>query len=507
MHARLTVEVLDHVFIPMRDGTELCARLTKPKKPGRYPGVLIRTPYGRFADEHYATHGYAVCCVDARGTGASSGEYDYYNIRAGRYDGHDLVEWLAAQEFCTGAVGTCGGSALGAYQLLTAATRPPHLRAMAVDVAMLDFYDDQWYPGGVLRLENRLGWVAGTERRAAVAALDGEKPADAATAAKLGALRRARLAREATVRRAVSPDPNWAQPYFTAPVRTSVWDEIDLTPRLDAAEVPILHSGVLFDHFGPGTLKAYRRQAGRLKHLVMRPGSLGFAGPTGDHPLAEMNLAWFDHHLKGQPLRFTSGEWHYCTGTEEWLVDETSAPAGARTWQLTAAGGLTADSPGPAETVELKHDPTAPVVSEANLTDFGPFVAQPGVALFATAPLPEPLMVRGRPRLRLAVRTEMPDANLLVRFLADTGDGRWRQLNFGARRLALRDSLAELKPAPRGETVTAELEIWPVCHTFTPGTRLGLAVSLSDFPFFENSPHAGTLAVLTGGASRLDLQP
>ena len=42
-------------------------------------------------------------------------------------DGHDVVEWLAAQDWCTGQVGSFGGSQAGFAQNLLASQAPPSL--------------------------------------------------------------------------------------------------------------------------------------------------------------------------------------------------------------------------------------------------------------------------------------------------------------------------------------------------------------------------------------------
>ncbi len=53
----------EHVLIPMRDGTELVASITRPAGDGPFPTILARTPYdrtGQRADaEQRARPGYA----------------------------------------------------------------------------------------------------------------------------------------------------------------------------------------------------------------------------------------------------------------------------------------------------------------------------------------------------------------------------------------------------------------------------------------------------------------
>ena len=60
-------------------------------------------------------------------------------------DGYDTVEWIAAQSWCDGNVGTIGGSYAGATQYRLAPTRPPHLRAMYVRESSADYWAEWVY--------------------------------------------------------------------------------------------------------------------------------------------------------------------------------------------------------------------------------------------------------------------------------------------------------------------------------------------------------------------------
>ena len=64
-------------------------------------------------------------------------------------DGYDAVEWLAAQPWCTGAVGMWGISYGGFTSIQVAKLRPPHLRAIVPIQATDDRYlTDVHYVGG-----------------------------------------------------------------------------------------------------------------------------------------------------------------------------------------------------------------------------------------------------------------------------------------------------------------------------------------------------------------------
>ena len=87
--------------------------------------------------------------VDCRGTGASEGiTQDEYTLREQR-DGHDAVEWCAAQPWCDGHVNMIGISYGGFTSLQVASHAPPHLTS----IVPIDFTDDRYtddchYRGG-----------------------------------------------------------------------------------------------------------------------------------------------------------------------------------------------------------------------------------------------------------------------------------------------------------------------------------------------------------------------
>ena len=102
-------------------------------------GDLELIPYGkdnwrRNADtrrgEWFAARGYALVRIDVRGTGSSGGvALDEYS-EAETEDGVEAVAWLAAQRWCTGAVGMWGIS-YGAFTAIQVAKRrPPALKAI-----------------------------------------------------------------------------------------------------------------------------------------------------------------------------------------------------------------------------------------------------------------------------------------------------------------------------------------------------------------------------------------
>src|SRR5262249_12494175 len=112
------VRVVRDVFVPMRDGVSLAGNLYLPVDVGRFPALLMYTPYlkdgpgGRgpveVVQESLARRGYACLTLDMRGFGASEGRAGPPFSPIERRDGFDALEWVAAQSWCTGKTGMWG---------------------------------------------------------------------------------------------------------------------------------------------------------------------------------------------------------------------------------------------------------------------------------------------------------------------------------------------------------------------------------------------------------------
>src|ERR1700751_2409360 len=119
------------VAMKTRDAVTLHADIYRPKADGKFPVILMRTPYdksvGWAAAPAYqiAAHGYIVIVQDVRGRYTSEGEF--YPFRHESADGYDAVEWAAALPYSNGKVGMMGGSYVRATQMLAAISTPPHL--------------------------------------------------------------------------------------------------------------------------------------------------------------------------------------------------------------------------------------------------------------------------------------------------------------------------------------------------------------------------------------------
>ena len=145
-----------NVHATMGDGVQLAVDVYRPKQgQGPWPVIFAYSPFQkeRFFEsakpEFYCAEGYVCVQAAERGSGFNAGKFEFHGARAAR-DGYELVEWIAAQPWCSGQVAMMGASGYGVMAWLTACLNPPHLKALVV-LATTDNYRGLCYPGGVLR--------------------------------------------------------------------------------------------------------------------------------------------------------------------------------------------------------------------------------------------------------------------------------------------------------------------------------------------------------------------
>ena len=297
--------------VAMRDGVNLATDVYRPDRPGKYPAILVRTPYKKdlssLAYKYYARRGYVVAIQDCRGRFASEGAWEPF-INEGR-DGYDAIEWLASQPFCDAKVGMIGASYCGYVQWFAAAERPPHLVTIIPNVTPPDPFYNFPYEYGAFNLQNVIWWyeVLKTDATDDISGTKLKTLIDKRYHKQLKQLPvidldKAVLGRE---------DPNWRK-WIEHSTDDAYWQMIDFHSRLDKVNIPVFHQSGWFDGDGIGSKLNYARMTA-LGHanqkLTLGPwGHTDVAtrtheghdfGPEALRDLPRDYLRWFDFWLKG----------------------------------------------------------------------------------------------------------------------------------------------------------------------------------------------------------------
>jgi putative CocE/NonD family hydrolase len=487
--------------IPMRDGIHIAADVYLPPADQRpAPAVVFGTPYDKsdpslnaLEAELYQQAGYVAVVYDVRGRGKSEGEWRAFVNDA--QDGHDVVEWVAAQPWCTGAVGVSGLSYGGWITWATASQRPPHLQAMISTSAAGRWMQEIPYTYGCFQLYFA-NWVAAVERR-----LAGNASFDVHAAL--------RTLPVDDIEQLIDPAGQTWRDMLDHDTLDELWQGLRWDDRYHELDVPVLHvtgwhdrediQGAFhhYEHMVSASPAADRQWliVGPWSHVMCRWPANAYGGQTYDRSASvdmhRVHLRFFDRFLRGEDngvdaeprLRL------FDTGADRWDTSDRGTTETAL--YPTADGGLRLDSAPDEGTRGYHYDPADPptygfdvdVIWEPPL-DLEQLVGRDDVLRFSSEPLERPLTVSGWSFLELRATTDGDDTDWFANLADVRPDGRWVRVAGGCLRASYRDSLTTPEPVPAGEPVRYRVELTPALHTFQPGHRIGLLVASAEFPWF-----------------------
>jgi len=505
------------VPVPMRDGVRLSANVFRPAAPGRYPTILVRTPYNKGAGispnyEPFVEHGYAVVVQDVRGRYASEGIFR--PLEQEPDDGDDTLNWIARQPWSDGKIGMMGGSYLGIAQWKVATLNNPHLKAIFPSVSGCDDYRDRFYsPGGAMKLGQRLLWMSENLRAPHF------HPDFSQFVLHLP------LATSDVA--ATGQTSEMFQEVVAHPVYDSFWKERSVREQLDKIRVPVFSVGGWFDNFVESDLDAYERLQkhtgvnriliGPWPHNMMSKLDVDF-GPDALTPLRGIQMQWFDQFLKGKdtPLLSEAPVRVFMMGANAWREAHIWPPPArqmrfyleSRGQANTFAGdGRLALSAPVAERTDPAdhfvfdpHDPVPTVGGAAccnpKVFPWGPRDQRPveqrrDVLVYSTAPLHRDIEVIGPVRVVLYAATSARDTDFTAKLVDVFPDGRAQNLTDGILRLRYRKSLESPELARPGETCRLTIDAGVTGNVFLKGHRIRVEISSSNFPRFDRNPNTG----------------
>lgn len=468
-------------WIPMRDGKRLSADVYLPPGDGPWPIILIQTPYNknvyRASGLPLDTEDYGFVIVDWRGYWGSILAASPDATRG--EDGYDTVEWIAAQSWSDGNVGTWGASALGVAQFDTAREQPPHLKACVPIVSSFQVHYQQYFKGGVLREE----YVRFLDLYYGIGEL-----------------------------------------LLSHPTFDEYWWTVELlTDETRSINVPMFIQGGWFDLDTPNVISAFQKLSARSARgvrddhrLLIGPwthsgvdqadqGELSYPEATG--AAARASLEFFDFWLRdtgdgipNPPIAY------FDLGSHTWARTSVWPPASTveASLYLHEDGVLRLKASTATESWrEFPYDPLdpSPTWGGSNLNnDIAPtgprdqrvmVESRDDVLTYTSRTFAADATIAGPIEAVLYVSSDQLDSDFMVRVTDVYPDGRSMLVVDGARRGRLRDGYGLERLMEPGEIYEIVVPIPDTSITIPAGHRIRIDITSSNYPRFDANPNDG----------------
>jgi hypothetical protein len=571
--------------ITMSDGTVLSANVYYPTDSktgdaatGSFPVILTQTPYGKDdgsvggssslaelagQSTYLVERGYIQVVADVRGTGGSEGQWGLFDPVQGT-DGATLVKWAAALPHSDGDVGLLGASYLGIDQFATAVDAgAAHVKAMFPIISGNDLYRDTAFAGGFPDIEFDsfyLGLTAGLNLL--LPASEGNSDALSAETSHINDL----SAFDATQLEQVETggDEAYDQTYWGAR------NPVNQIGKIVKDGIPAFLVGGWYDLFQRGELLNYSSFQNAWDHkpllapmqpnqpvtpkyqLIQGPWYHVTAGDGLDYhglDLDGVELAWFDHWLKGIDTGITDTTTplhleNLATGKYEDVSRYPLNQATPKTYYLQRQSGLSTVKPGassstdelvftgseiPCTTSTEQWAAGAGVlatsffgISDPCTQNSNPSQIGPGTQSYTTAPFKQATTLAGPIGATLYATSTTSDTEWVVQVSDVAPNGTATPLTSGlleGNQRALESSMtwyaadgnpllpyhpytkATQTPVLAGRVTRYDVEVFPTYDTLAPGHRLRVTIATSDFP--HAIPYSTQLPNLVGGVYQL----
>jgi putative CocE/NonD family hydrolase len=519
-----SVREIENSWIPMPDGVRLAARIWLPESAQQHavPAIFNYCPYfsrlfTRLGDDtrfpYYAAHGYACVRVDIRGSGDSDGKPIDEYVKQEQDDGVEIIKWIAAQPWCSSAVGMEGISWSGFSSLQVAARRPPALKAIITHCSTDDRYaDDAHYKGGCI-VNDMFGW--GTE----FLAIQG-KPSDPEITGQ-------DRWRERWLERLNAVEFNLGT-WLTHLQRDVFWKHASVIQDYNQITCPVYTIG--------GWVDGYKNSVFRLLSGLKVPCK-GLVGPwTHIYPhtgvpgpaigYLDEALRWWNHWLKGiatgimdEPrlrvwMQYKSAQPDEANVPGRWVAEDSwpsqrieprryflnsshrldhsgSAEERLQVLPLQTVGGASGNwcPSGAGTSKDLRID----LPLDQRIDDARSIV-------FDSVPLTEHFEILGAPVLNLSLAVDKPVAFIAVRLNEIRPTGESSRVTYGILNLCQRESNEDPTLLEPGRRYKVQLRLDNVAHRFERGNAIRVAISTTYWPLIVPSPEPVVLSLFSGSS-------
>jgi putative CocE/NonD family hydrolase len=550
--------------IPMRDGVKLFTAVYVPKDDSKpYPILMMRTPYsvGPYGADQYrdqlgpsalfGKEGYIFVYQDVRGRWMSEGQF--VNMRPHNpgktartdvdesTDTFDTIEWLLKSvKNHNGKVGTWGISYPGFYVAAGMIDAHPALKAASPQAPINDwFVGDDFHHNGVLFLPHCFNFMANFGRpmpqpttRFPYLRFDHGTPDGYDFFLKMGPLA------NADKKHFKGQVAFWNEA-MSHGTYDEFWKARNLRPHLKGIKPAVLTVGGWFDAENLfGALETYRNVEKQspdhpANTLVMGPwvhggwsrgdgdklGDVKFNAKTSHYYREQIELPFFEYHLKGKGTWKPPEAWVFETGTNVWRKHDAWPPreSEAKTLYFQAGGKLNGTRSPDAESAEafdeFLSDPAKPVPyldrtaigmeKEYMVADQRTVGRRPDVLVYESEVLAEDFTIAGPIEVTLHVSTTGTDADWVVKLIDVYPDdfpdpdpnptrvkmGGYQQLVRGdIMRGKFRNSFEKPEAFEPGKPAVVKFTLPDTCHSFRSGHRIMIQVQSTWFPLADRNP-------------------
>jgi len=545
--------------IPMRDGTKLFTTVYAPKDDTKtYPVLLVRTPYsvGPYGADKYPDRlrpsqgfvkaGYIFVYQDVRGRWMSEGEF--VNMRPYKpkkgpkefdetSDTYDTIEWLLKNvRNHNGKVGQTGISYPGFYTVCGMIDAHPALAAASPQAPVTDwFVGDDFHHNGCLFLPHCFNFMAnfGKPRpepttKYPYLKFEHETPDGYQFFLDMGPVSNAD-------KKYYKGEVKFWNEVMAHPNRDEFWKSRNIRQHIKNIKPAVMTVGGWFDAenlFGAlETFKAVERTGAPKggNTLVMGPwdhggwsrgsgtelGDLKFHVKTAEYYRDNIELPFFEHHLKGVGDPKLPKAVVFETGRNQWRKFDAWPPKESKPTALYMTGGRLTESLKPAEYApdEFVSDPAKPVPHRSDIqinmtgdymtTDQRHCARRPDVLVYTGEVLTSDVTIAGAIEVELHVSTTGTDADWVVKLIDvypnDFPDpdpnpkgvkmGGYQQLVRGEPfRGKFRNGFDKPEPFKPGEVATVKFTMPDTLHTFRAGHRIMAQVHSTWFPLVDRNP-------------------
>jgi putative CocE/NonD family hydrolase len=402
-----------------------------------------------------------------------------------------------------------GTSYLASVQWLAALNRNPALVAIAPAMSPGNYYRDVAYPGGAFSLLSRARWGVG---------LAGSRTSMSFPVDWINGIGHLPLY---TLAESVGFSVRHFQDWLDHPSYDAYWEPLNLEARASEMIVPALNFGGWYDVFQRSTIGSYKTMTEEAASEAARKGQRLIIGPWvhgwnvspqvgdlnfGDDALVDVDellLEWFDYWMKdgaapqGAPIKiFVMGE-NVWREESEWPLARTQY----RKYFLHDNKALSSAMPGGRSgSLKYTYDPADPVptlggnIMEPSLR--GPYDQTPlddrkDVLRFVTEPFDEPTEITGPISAELYAASDSKDTDFMAKLIVVKPDGMAFNLVDGVIRARYREGFEEEKLIEPGVVYKYSIDMWATSYVLSPGDRLRVDVTSSNFPRLARNLNTG----------------